>query len=172
METKRLLIRRFTPGDWCDLYEYLSQEAVVFYEPYGVFTEEESMREAERRSDDDDFWAVCLIENNKLIGNIYLSKRERETWELGYVFNADFHGRGYATEAARAVVGAAFKNHGARNVIAKCNPLNRPSWRLLERLGMRREGHYIKNVWFKKDENGRPIWHDTYEYRVSAEEWN
>jgi len=172
METKRLLIRRFTPGDWRDLYEYLSQEAVVFYEPYGVFTEEESMREAERRSDDDDFWAVCLIENKKLIGNIYLSKRERETWELGYVFNADFHGRGYATEAARAVVGAAFKNHGARHVIAKCNPLNRPSWRLLERLGMRREGHYIKNVWFKKDENGRPIWHDTYEYRVSAEEWN
>jgi len=52
-----------------------------------------------------------------------------------------------------------------------CNPLNEPSWRLLERLGMRREGHLIKNIYFKKDECGNPIWADTLEYAVLASEW-
>ena len=50
METKRLLIRRFLPSDWKDLFEYLSQEEVVKYEPYGIFTEESSRQEAARRS--------------------------------------------------------------------------------------------------------------------------
>ena len=46
MKTERLLIRRFTPNDWEDLYEYLSQEDVVKYEPYDVFTKEQSKEEA------------------------------------------------------------------------------------------------------------------------------
>ena len=52
-----------------------------------------------------------------------------------------------------------------------CNPLNKPSWKLLERLGFRREGHLIKNIYFKKDSLGDPIWSDTYEYGILAEEW-
>ena len=48
------------PDDWHDLYEYLSQEEVVKYEPYGAFTEEQAKREAISRSNNPDFWAVCL----------------------------------------------------------------------------------------------------------------
>ena len=171
METERLLIRRFTPDDWQDLYAYLSQEAVVKYEPYEVFTEDSSKQEAIRRSEDNNFWAVCLKDCEKLIGNIYLSKQEFDTWELGYVFNADYHGKGYATEATRVVVNDVFKNHNARRIIAMCNPLNESSWKLLERLGMRREGHLRQNIYFKKDLTGYPIWQDTYEYGILAEEW-
>ncbi|MDR0294209.1 MAG: GNAT family N-acetyltransferase [Oscillospiraceae bacterium] len=171
METKRLLIRKFAPDDWRDLHEYLSQESVVKYEPYEVFTEEASKREAVRRSEDNDFYAVCLKDRGKLIGNIYLSKQEFDTWELGYVFNADYQGYGYATEAARAVIDNAIENHSARRIIAMCNPLNEPSWRLLERLGMRREGHLLQNLYFKKDNAGYPIWQDTYAYGLLASEW-
>jgi RimJ/RimL family protein N-acetyltransferase len=92
MPTKRLLIRRFTPDDWEDLFEYLSQESVVKFEPYEVFTEEGSKLEATKRSKDNNFWAVCLKNTGKLIGNIYLAKRDYETWELGYVFNANYQG--------------------------------------------------------------------------------
>ena len=60
MKTKRLLLRKFNPDDWLDLYEYLSQEEVVKYEPYNVFTVESSKQEAIRRSENNDFWAVCL----------------------------------------------------------------------------------------------------------------
>jgi RimJ/RimL family protein N-acetyltransferase len=69
------------------------------------------------------------------------------------------------------LIGDAFQNKNARRVIAMCNPLNAPSWKLLERLGMRREGHLRKNIYFKKDQAGNPIWLDSYEYAVLAEEW-
>lgn len=171
METERLLIRKFTPDDWQDLYEYLSQEEVIKYEPYEVFTEEACKIEAVNRSQNSDFWAVCLKKSGKLIGNIYLSKQDFDTWELGYVFNAKYHGNGYALEAAWVLVNDVFRNNCARRVIAMCNPLNQPSWKLLERLGMRREGYLRQNIYFKKDENGCPIWSDTFEYGILASEW-
>ncbi len=171
LETVRLNIRRFLPTDWQDLFEYLSQEEVVKYEPYDVFTEEQSKQEAIKRSRNPDFWAVCLKDTGKLIGNVYLSKRDFDTWELGYVFNKDYQGKGYATEAARAMLDDIFVNCSAHRVFAMCNPINTSSWKLLERLNMRRESHLLKNVWFFKDENGDPIWQDTYEYAILNEEW-
>ena len=171
METARLIIRRFEPDDWQDLHEYLSQEEVVKYEPYDIFTEEASRQETVRRSGDNSFWAVCLKDCGKLIGNIYLSKQDFDTWELGYVFNEKFQHKGYATEAAQAMIDYAFTNQNARRITAICNPLNISSWRLLERLKMRREGHLIKNIYFKKDRNGEPIWSDTYEYAILSDEW-
>ena len=171
METERLWIRRFTPEDWRDLHGHLSREEVVRYEPYGVFTEEESKREAVRRSEDGRFWAVCLKDGGKLIGNLYLSQGAFDTWELGYVFAAEYQGQGYATEAAKAALAEVFRHRQARRVVALCNPLNEPSWRLLERLGMRREGHLRQNLCFKKGEDGRPLWQDTYEYAILAPEW-
>ena len=172
IETQRLLIRPFDSADWEDLHEYLSDGQVVRYEPYGVFTADESRQEAARRSSDPAFWAVCLKKGGKLIGNLYLAGQPFDTWELGYVFNASYQGKGYATEAAACLMDHAFGRLGARRVTAMCNPLNTASWRLMERLGMRREGHLIQNIWFKRDERGEPIWSDTYEYAILADEWN
>lgn len=171
METKSLIIRKFMPDDFEDLYEYLSQEEVVEYEPYGVFTKEECKKEAIARSENTAFWAVCLKGSNKLIGNIWLEKQELETWELGYVFNSNYQGKGYASEAAFALVDDVFRNKKAYRVIAMCNPLNKSSWKLLERLNFRREGHLIKNNYFKKDKQGNPIWIDTFEYGILCDEW-
>jgi RimJ/RimL family protein N-acetyltransferase len=171
METKRLVIRRFKPEDWPDLYEYLSQEATVKHEPYDIFSEEAAKEEAAKRSNDNSFWAVCLQDSGKLIGNIYMNEQDFDTWELGYVFNMHFLGKGYATEAANAVIHEAINHQNARRIIAFCSPLNKPSWRLLERLGLRREGHLLKNIYFKKDPAGDPIWLDTYEYGILADEW-
>ena len=133
---------------------------------------DESRLEAVRRSNDPAFWAVCLKDSGKLIGNLYLAGQPFDTWELGYVFNARYQGKGYATEAAASLLDHAFGRLGARRVTAMCNPLNTASWRLLERLGMRREGHLIRNIWFKRDEHVEPIWADTYEYAILAEEWH
>ncbi len=169
--TQRLLIRNFNKEDWKDLYEYLSDEKVVQYEPYDVFTEDSCKQEAFKRSNNGAFLAVCLKDTNKLIGNIYLEKQEYDTWELGYVFNASYQGVGYATESARAVLEEVFSEQKARRVIAMCNPDNNASWQLLERLHMRREGHLIQNIYFNKDENNNPIWQDTYEYAILAKEW-
>ena len=81
IETERLTIRRFKEEDWEDLYEYLSDEEVVRYEPYQVFSIEAAKREAKSRAESPGFLAVCLKENQKVIGNIYFAKQEFKTWE-------------------------------------------------------------------------------------------
>lgn len=174
METDRLIIRRFTGEDWQDLYEYLSQESVVKYEPYGVMNEEECRKEAVRRSQDNAFWAVCLKENDKLIGNIYFQQQEPKdfmTWEIGYVFNPGYYGKGYATEGCQRILKYGFEELGAHRIIGKCNPGNTPSWSLLERLRMRREGHFRKPAFFKRSPEGQPLWHDAYLYSILEEEF-
>lgn len=172
IETKRLIIRRFKADDWRDLYEYLSKEEVVAFEPYDVYTEEGAKEEALRRSKDANFWAVCLKETGKVIGNLYFAKQDFDNWELGYVFNSRYQKKGYATESVKALMKYAVKNWGTRRIVAMCNPKNSDSWRLLERVGMRREGHLLRNIYFKVDEMNEPIWLDTYEYGILSTEIN
>ena len=171
LETQRLIIRAFTPADAADLYAYLSREQVVRYEPYPPFDRTKAAEEATRRASDPNFHAVVLKETNRVIGNAWFAPGEWETWELGYVFHDAYWGRGYAAEACRALLAEGFANWGVRRVIAMCNPENVASWRLLERLGFSREGHLRQNVFFLPDENGQPLWQDTYEYGLLRQAW-
>lgn len=174
LETDRLVIRRFCYDDWENLYKYLSQETVVKYEPYNVLSEEECKEEAEYRSKSDAFFAVCLKENNKLIGYVYFNQqgsKEFLTWEIGYVFNPSYYGNGYATEACKRVLKYGFEELGAHRAIGKCRPENASSLRLLERLSMIREGHFRKLAFFRRSNEGQPIWHDAYQYSILDEEF-
>ena len=174
LKTERLLLRKFKYDDWLDLYDYLSQEEVVKYEPYDIMSEEQCKKEAINRSKNNVFWAVCLKGNNKLIGNIYFNQIEPKdfmTWELGYVFNPKYQRKGYATEACQKILDYGFKTLGVHRITAKCNPDNIPSWKLLERLSMRREGHFKKCAFFKRTAKGEPIWHDAYQYSILKDEW-
>lgn len=171
METDRLTIRRFCAADWEDLYAYLSDPEVLRFEPYAPFSVEQCKLEAKRRAADEAFWAVCLKENGRLIGNLYFSGQAEQTWELGFVFHASYQGKGYALESARALIDHAFLEWNVRRIISLCNPENERSWKLLERLGMRRERHLFKNVTFHTDAFGNPIYFDTYEYGLLREEW-
>ena len=175
LESERLILRAFKPEDEGDLHEYLSREEVVRFEPYGVHNEAESKAEALRRSTDPAFWAVCLKDSGKLIGNLYFQQQQPQefgTWELGYVFNNEFQGCGYAAEACRRLLEYGFTVLQIRRVTAHCSSDNSPSWRLLERLGLRREGHLLQNVYFKSDEQGLPIWYDSYAYALLESEWH
>lgn len=168
--TERLIIRKFKSEDFLGLYSYLSDENVVKYEPYEPYTMAEAQREAEYRSNSEDFFAVTL-KNGRLIGNLYLGKRDFDSMELGYVFATEGQGKGYASEAAAALLDYAFDTLGSHRVIAECNPENVRSWKLMERLNMRREGEFKQNVYFKRDLNGKPIWQDTYKYAILSSEW-
>lgn len=170
LETQRLILRSFEASDAQDLYDYLSRENVVRFEPYPPFSFEEAQTEARRRATDPDFIAVCL-KSEKVIGNLYLAKRDFGNMELGYVFHEAFWGKGYAFESAQALIDFAFGQSGARRITAECNPLNVSSWKLLERLGFRREGELIRNVAFKSDAQGQPLWQNTYVYGLLKEEW-
>lgn len=173
-DTERLRVRRFRPSDGPGLYAYLSRPEAVSFEPYPVQSEQECERLAAERAVDPAFWAVCLHGSGELVGNLYLSLQEPESWrtyELGFVFNPTYWGHGYATEAAGGLVSACFDG-GAHRVVARCNPENGSSWWLLERLGFRREGHLVRSASFASDDAGEPIWHDAYLYAALAEEWS
>ncbi len=174
IKTQRLYIRRFKHTDANDLYDYLSKEEVVRFEPYPVYSKEQCVSEAISRADNETMFAVCLKDSRKLIGNLYFAKsqpKEIMTWELGYVFNSNFWGRGYAQEACRGILEYAFNTLGAHRIISRCNPKNVASWKLLERLKFRREGHLVKNIYFETNSEGKPLWKDTYLYAMLGVEY-
>ena len=86
--------------------------------------------------------------------------------EIGWVLRPDAVGHGYATEAVEAILRVCFVDLGLRRVTANCFADNEPSWRLMERLGMRRE---MATVAESLHRSGR--WLDGYGYALLASEW-
>lgn len=170
IETKRLLLRPFTAADGEDLYSYLSDPEVVRFEPYDVFTKADAEKEAARRAGDPNFFAVVLKKTGHVIGNLYFAPSEYEKYEFGYVLSRAYWKNGYATEAADALLRDAFARKKLHRVEAYCHPDNVNSWHLLERLGFKREAHLRRDIWFRKDEAGAPIWQDTYIYGLLEED--
>lgn len=162
-ETERLILRRYQMEDLQDLFEYLSDPKVVEFEPYKPMSMEETKENLEWRIGTEEMIAMELKSTHKMIGNVYLGKREFEALELGFVLNRKYWGNGYATEGCKALMRQAFSN-GIHRIYAECDPVNVNSWRLLEALGFRREAHLRQNVWFWKDEDEKPVWKDTYVY--------
>ena len=168
VETKRLILRRYCKEDLQDLYEYLSDETVVRFEPYKPMDMNAVKDDLDRRISTDEMVAVELKSHHKLIGNVFLGKRDCNALELGYVFNRQFWGQGYAAESCTALIRKAF-SEGVHRIYAECDPCNAASWKLLERLGFTREAHFRQNVYFWKDEDDNPIWKDTYVYGILNE---
>jgi RimJ/RimL family protein N-acetyltransferase len=174
-ETERLTLRRWHRDDFEALYEQQSDPAVARYLPREVRTRPEAeqalaVRIASRGlvGDDDEIsLAVERREDGRVLGDLTLWLRSAE-WaqaEIGYVFSPAAAGRGYATEAARALVDVAFGELGAHRVYARADARNGASTRLLERLGMRCEARFRENQIFKG------AWCEEVVYAVLAGEW-
>jgi RimJ/RimL family protein N-acetyltransferase len=86
--------------------------------------------------------------------------------ELGWVLAPEHAGRGYATEAVRELVRVCFEELGLRRVLAQCFADNHASWRLMERLGMRREMYTVNESLHRSGQ-----WLDGMMYALLAEEW-
>lgn len=168
IETERLILRRFCKSDLQDLYEYLSDEEVVRFEPYKPMDLQEAENTLNWRMTTEEMLAVELKASGKMIGNVYLGQRDFEVRELGFVFNRQYWGQGYARESCKALMQHAFAT-GVHRIYGECDPENVHSWRLLERLGFRREAHLRENVYFWKDEQGNPVWKDTLVYAILNE---
>lgn len=173
IHTRRLIVRPFRPTDAGDLYEYLSDPQTYIYEPGEPITANLAAVIAADMANSPDFWAVEVTATGKQIGQIYLKHvepHELMTCELGYILNSAYQRHGYASEAAAAVVAHTFATRSMHRIYAHCNPKNSASWRLLERIGFRREGLLRQNVFFRRDAVGQPLWTDTYVYaRLAAD---
>ncbi len=111
--------------------------------------------------------AVELKETGLLVGDCALKIEEHDERqaEIGYTLSRAYQGRGIASEAVSCVLEYVFGTLELHRVIAIVDCENVASFTLLERLGLRREGHFRQNVWFK----GK--WGDEYLYATLQEEW-
>ena len=86
--------------------------------------------------------------------------------EIGWVLRPDHLGHGYATEAVQEILRVCFDQLGLRRVVAGCFAANIASWQLMERVGMRREQHTVRDALHRSGE-----WMDGYGYALLADEW-
>lgn len=153
LSTARLTLRRAAAGDADAIYTYRSDPAVARYIGR-LETDPKAWRHdwVTRRL----LTALVVQHDGLVIGDMRLTVRDafaqqevaavaaRSEAELAWAFAPTHHRQGYAAEAAGALIDAAFGQLGLRRVYATCWVDNEPSWRLMERLGMRRESHLVR----------------------------
>jgi ribosomal-protein-alanine N-acetyltransferase len=175
--TERLRLRELTEADApaCNAYE--RDPEVVRYTSHGEHTLEETLARLRRiiaataavpRVVHD--FAVVLRgthDEGRLLGRagFHLGRPEAHQAEIWWILHRDHWGRGYAPEAARALLDLAFGALDVHRVIADLDPANVASARVAEKLGMRREGHFLENT-FQKG-----AWVDTLIYAILRREW-
>lgn len=175
IETERLRLRPFTRGDADAVFAYRRREDVAQYLFDGPMTHETATEVVGLRAGqftlaaegDKLFLAVEIPEPHAMIGEVSLIWRDaaNRQGEIGYIFNPDYHGRGYATEAARVLLGLGFDRLGLHRIYARCAAANTASWKVMERLGMRREAHFREHVFVKG------AWDEELIYAILEDEW-
>lgn len=171
IKTDRLILRNFRPGDASGLLAYLRQPRVGCFFSLKLEDLGAAEAEVETRGKSDEHIAVCLRSTDGLIGDLFCILEDPDTYAVGWNFNADFGGAGFASEAARALFDYLFSVKQARRLYAYVEEDNIPSQRLCERLGMRREGLFKEFVSFKNDDEGVPIFENTMQYAILRKEW-
>ena len=173
--TPRLLLRHFTAADLEPFMAMHSDPEVVRYVPYPPLSREEAEERlrfiATMTAIDNEAqnlrFAVVLAETDELIGDVSLwsSPNDRQQAEIGYVVNPRFQGRGYATEAVTEVLRIGFEEARLHRITANADARNTASTRVMERVGMRREAHFVQGSYEKGE------WVDEVEYGILADEW-
>lgn len=171
VETDRLILRDFRQGDAADLFAYLHQPRSSCFASLKLADLAAAEAEVEARSGGDELVAVCLRSSDKLIGELLCMHEPPDTYSVGWNFNAEFGGAGYAYEAAWALIDHLFTSKEARRIYTYVEEDNLASRRLCERLRMRPEGLFREFVSFVDDERGVPIYENTMQYAILRKEW-
>jgi RimJ/RimL family protein N-acetyltransferase len=176
LTTERLSIRRAEESDAAAFYGYRRLREVSDSLPR-LSNDEANVAERFR---DGDFRKVTLVieVDGRMVGDLYLSISD--AWaqaevqdrtvdaqaEIGWALDPAYQGRGLALEAARRLMALCFDDLGVHRVVATCFADNERSWRLMEKLGMRREAHNVKESLHR--ERG---WLDAFTYALLEDEW-
>lgn len=170
IETERLVLRRYTHRDVPDILDLVSHSSVAGAVPEIEPTESGvieyiDLQNSFRPFEQDKCFDLAIEQAGRVIGLLTLVRRKHRLGELGYALHIAYRGRGYATEAARALVAYAFTSLDLHRVQATTSSHNSGSWRVMERLGMVREG------WLKEATIQDGQWMDVFIYGILAREW-
>ena len=175
LSTGRLVLRRFRPGDLDALVAYRSDPATARYQsweaPYRPSQARQFLQELEAiHPDTPGEWfqfAVALRRTDQLIGDCgaHVEAEDPRQAEIGFTLAPQYQGYGYATEAVRRLLHYLLIERGKHRVRASCDDRNTGSAAVLERVGMRREGHLVESTWSKGE------WTNDLLYGVLRREW-
>ena len=176
VRTARLTIRPMVADDVEPLWQYRRIPSMYEWLGHDFSTLE---RFAEKMSPPESLARTLVVElDGHAIGDLYLNIGD--AWaqsdvadaakgvqaEIGWAIDPSYAGRGLATEAAAELLRICFEDLGLRRVKALCYADNEPSWRLMERLGMRREEYAVQDSLHRTKG-----WLDGMTYAVLADEW-
>jgi RimJ/RimL family protein N-acetyltransferase len=178
IRTERLLLRPFRMSDVDDWLEITADQDWARYQ-INILPVPLSRKQAEELTamfSDTAAWEkigllqiFAIVLDDKVIGEIALNRREddrpNERVEIGYSLIRRHWNQGLMTEAARAVMDWAFQNYSFNRLYALCDPRNTGSWRVMEKLGMKREGLLRSHLKW----NGE--FRDQLFYGISRAEW-
>ena len=175
LTSARLVLRRFRPADLDAFVAYRSDPRIARYQswevPYRPSQARQLLAELEAtHPDTPGEWfqfAVALRANDRLVGDCAAHVRADDPHqaEIGFTLAAEHQGRGYATEAVRRLLGYLLVERAKHRVSATCDDRNLRSAAVLERAGMRREGHLLESTWSKGE------WTSDLLYAVLSREW-
>ncbi|MDO8901945.1 MAG: GNAT family protein [Phenylobacterium sp.] len=174
LETERLILRDFRLEDTEAVHAYAADPEVTQFMPWGPNSPEETAAFMARALEQQATWprldlglAIELKSEAQVVGSIALHLRDipNATVEMGYVLRRDLWGLGLVTEAGRAMIDMGFGVLGLHRIVASCDVRNIGSYRVMEKLGLRREGR------LRKDRKIAAEWRDTYVYALLDEEW-
>jgi len=174
LSTPRLILRRFMEKDAAAFLAYRNDPKIARYQSWEGCGAAEAT-EFVRRHGTQHFgvpgeWlqiAIALKESDDLIGDcaVRFHVPDARQATIGGTLTRRYQRRGFAVEALSKLLEGLFVGAGLHRVVADTDPENAAAWRLMEQLGMRREGHLKRSLWFK----GR--WADEYLYATLREEW-
>ena len=176
IETERLRIRRFEDRDVADILEYSSNADFWLARNLDWPVSTEGVKkywEAQKDVDPSTYppWFSLVVElksERRVIGHVGIGFTKAEGHRqgmIGWLLGRKYQRQGLATEAVRALVTTAFDQLQLHRIFARTGRDNERSWRLMERLGMRREAH------FRESHEVRGEWRDEFIYAILADEW-
>ena len=174
IDSPRLSLRRFRGDDLARFLAYRNDPEVARFQSWQRMSPQDARRilreQRARVPGVPGRWLQVALElksSGELIGDCGLRMMAREPWqaEIGFTLAREHHGQGLATEAVGRLMRFAFEALALRRVVAITVCENVRSTALMERLGMRREAHFVENSWFKG------AWASEYHYALLADEW-
>jgi len=173
LATKRLIIRPISLADKNEVFEYRSDSETNKYQgwiPTTVSDVETFIGKLSKKINEPGTWfqfAIVEKETNKIIGDlgIHFFDNENRQVEIGITVHRDFQNKGYAKEAVIRVIDCLFKELNKHRITASIDPDNENSIRLVERIGFRKEGHFVESLLI----NGK--WVDDLIYALIEKDW-
>lgn len=176
LETARLILRTFTPRDFDDVHSYASIPENSIYMEWGPNTAEQtrafiqaSISQAEENPCTNHQYAAVHKETGRLIGACNLAPKGDKA-EIGWILNLDYWKQGYGPEMGKALLALGFDELKLRRITATCDAENYGSYRVMEKIGMRREGLFIQAR--PGNKLTKQKYGDELSYAILKEEWD